>query len=87
MVMNTGQASMTATAASIISSNSTRKSLVITNTGSNTIYLGDNSSVTDSNGYPLEAGGTLKDTSYSGTWYGICSSGETSTANYIEEDN
>ena len=58
------QVSMTSTAAIIIASSTARYRLLLKNTGSNTVFIGKNSSVVDTannanGGFPLKAGRTL----------------------------
>ena len=86
MAMNTGQASMTQTVGAIISANSLRKSLTLTNIGSNDVFIGNDGSVTASNAFKLAPGDTFVDEVYTGAYQGICDTGLTSTISYIEED-
>lgn len=61
----------------IVAANGQRLSVLITNTDStNPIYIGNNTSVTTSNGLEIFAGGTLQEDSggtkmYSGPIYGV----------------
>lgn len=75
--MNYNNVSVATTATSIVSSDAQRKSLTMKNNGSTTIYLGNDGSVTTSNGYPLEPGKEmfLEYAKSREAWYGIVSSG------------
>ena len=82
---------VTDTATTIVSNNSKRIGLIIANSGSVTIYVGPDSSVTSSNGTPLLANGTLTEDSggtkmFMGDVYGIASSGESSDVRYWERE-
>jgi len=90
MTSTYNQVSMSDTATSIISSNSNRKRLLIVNLGSDTVYIGNSSSVVDTadnanGGYPLKNLDEISLADYTGDIYGICASGETATVNVIEE--
>lgn len=78
------QVSMTESNAQIIASDASRKQLMIKNSGSNTVYIGNSASVSASTnnaagGYPILAGETLYLHDYSGVVYGICGAGLTSS--------
>jgi hypothetical protein len=71
----------------IVGANSQRLSLIITNTGTPTVYIGQDASVTTANGVPLITNATLTEDSggtkmYCGPIYGICAS--TSDVRYWE---
>jgi hypothetical protein len=85
MAINYNQVSVATTATSIISSNTNEKVRTIKNIGSNAIFVGGDSSVTTSNGFPIDAGETLDVSDYTGEVFGIVAAG-TEDANYIEED-
>jgi len=85
------QVSMSDTAASIISSNTNRKKIMLKNTGSSIVYIGNDSSVVDTTdnangGFPIELTEVVYLNDYTGVIYGICASGETSTISVIEEE-
>jgi hypothetical protein len=70
---------VTNSATEIVGANPQRLSLILTNTGSPTVYIGQDTSVTTSNGVPLKTDGTLTEDSggtkmYCGPIYGICDS-------------
>ena len=76
----------TATAVSIVTSNTRRHSLIITNIGISSAFLGDTSSVTSANGVMLQSGGALAEDSggarmYQGEVYAIAGS-EATTLTY-----
>lgn len=75
------QVSVGATATQILAANTSRAAILVTNNGSQIIYLGD-ASVTTSTGFPLAAGSTvgLPQTS---ALYGIVAS-STATAGFLE---
>ena len=80
--------SVGATATLIVAANSKRQSLIITNDGTVTLYVGPDSSVTATNGIQIEEDGNFTEDSggsrvYQGDWYGITSSG-TADARYWE---
>ena len=84
------QVAMTTSAAIIIASNANRKKLVIKNTGSNIVYIGNDNSVvvTAANangGYPIEVDETFYLNDYTGDVYGLTST-STSTVSIIEEE-
>jgi hypothetical protein len=65
------------TATLIIGDNAKRLSLIITNVGTPTIYVGQDANVTTANGIPIVQYGSLKEDSggqkvYCGPFYGIC---------------
>lgn len=65
----------TGTAASAVAQNTARNSLLIVNNGTQTVYLGDTSGVTTSNGLPLPPGASWSTTTYYDVVYAITSSG------------
>ena len=72
--------SVGATATLIVAANSKRQSLIITNDGTVTLYVGPDSSVTATNGIQIEEDGNFTEDSggsrvYQGDWYGIVSAG------------
>lgn len=72
----------------IVAANPQRLSLIITNTGAQTIYIGQDSSITAATGVPLITNGTLTEDSggtkvYCGPVYGITST-STSDVRYWE---
>ena len=69
----------TNTAAAIVTANSRRISLIVTNIGVGSAFLGDTSSVTSANGIMLRCGGSLAEDSggtrvYMGDIYAIAGS-------------
>jgi len=85
MAINYDQVSVSTSATSIIASNASEKVRTIKNIGSNTIFVGSDSSITTVNAFPIDAGETLDISDYTGEIFGIVASG-TEDANYIEED-
>jgi len=84
------QVAMTDSAASIIASNTGRRKLILKNTESSTVFIGNDASVVDTannanGGYPLLGGETFLLNDYTGVIYGICASGETAEIAVIEE--
>jgi hypothetical protein len=74
----TAQVAMSDTATIIRSSNSDRTAIHLKNIGGSTVYIGSNTGVSTSNGYPLSPGQELNiETQDSVT--GICATGQTST--------
>lgn len=72
----------TNTAATIVTANSQRISLIITNIGVSSAFLGDSSAVTSANGVMLRAGGSLSEDSggtrmYLGPYFAIAGSSAT----------
>lgn len=65
----------TTTASSIIGANATRKVASIYNAGSQTVYLGNTSGVTTSNGFPLVPGANMVDDASIDAWWAITASG------------
>lgn len=80
--VNTNQASMSASAAIIVASRSSRHAVTIINTGTVTVFLGNSSSVTTADGFPLPAGEAITLNSES-SFYGVTAS-STATVGYIE---
>lgn len=85
MALNYDQVSVGTTATTIISANTNAKVRTIKNIGSNTIYVGADTSITTSNSFPIDAGETLQISDYTGVIYGIVAA-STEDASYIEED-
>lgn len=56
---NTGQPNIGTTPEMVVDINSNRTSLVITNTGTGTVFLGSSSQVSAVNGHALTAGGSI----------------------------
>ena len=76
---------ITDSAGLIIAAAASREKTVFTNSGVNIVYIAKDSSVTDTNGFPVGIGKTFVDEVYTGDWYGICASGLSSTIDTIEE--
>jgi len=68
-------AAPTNSAASVLAANTDRKTAVIFNNGSVTVYLGKDGTVSTANGLPLAPGSTLEDTDTQDAWFGITASG------------
>ena len=78
--MSFNTVTVTSTATKIVDANTQRQSLIISNAGSVTIYIGPDNTVTTSNGTPLVSGGNLTEDSGGtrmqlGTVYGIVATG------------
>lgn len=67
-------AAPTNAAASILAANASRKTALIVNAGSVTVYLGKDNTVTTSNGIPLAVGAAIEDDRSTDAWYGITAS-------------
>jgi len=84
--MNHGSASVTATATQIIAANTSRKSILVRNIlAANDLFIGGSASVTASTGFkirPLESIYILDQDEI----YGICGTGLTTTARYLETE-
>jgi|TARA_R100000501_G_C2597190_1_gene95353 hypothetical protein len=90
MASTYNQVAMGDTAAIVIASNTDRRKLILKNTGSNIVYIGNDNSVVDTannanGGYPIAATETFYLNDYTGDIYGICASGLTSEISLIEE--
>ena len=72
--IQTGQATVTSAATQIVPQYSSRSGIVLLNTGSSTIYIGENNAVTTDTGYPLLAS-TSVSFSTTGAIYGITATG------------
>ena len=78
-----GNAACTTSATSILAANYERKGFVI-QAIDGTVYIGDDSSVTTSSGFPLATGQSFSSSAFLGTVYGITASG-TVNVRYWEE--
>jgi hypothetical protein len=83
-----GTITVTDSATQIVGPNPQRMGLIISNTGTVTIYLGHDTNVTSANGIPLLKNGTLSEDSggekmYQGPFYAITAS-STSDVRYDE---
>jgi hypothetical protein len=86
MSFSSDQVAMTAAAALIIAANSDRIKITLKNTGANTVFVGDDASVTKDNGFPIGPNAILVDDSSTTAYYGICGTALTSTISVMEED-
>jgi len=68
-------AAPTASAAQCLAANASRKTAVIYNNGSQTVYLGGSGSVTTSNGLPLLVGASVEDDTSVDAWFAVTASG------------
>lgn len=59
------------TATLILAANTSRLSVLIRNDGTDTVFVGGDSSVTTSDGMPIRPGESFSDDQYTGDWYGI----------------
>lgn len=77
------------TATQIVAANSARRNLTIVNHGSNTVFIGPDTSITTSNAIPLYASSTRDQDvipeGYKGAIYGIVAAG-TEDVRYWEEN-
>lgn len=73
------QTSVGTSATLIGAAKSTAKSLVVSNTGASTVFLGG-SGVTTANGFPLAAGASIDFSDFNGQLYGIVASGTVNVA-------
>ncbi|SRR5579875_3657019 len=69
------QQAPTATPAQILASDGRRINVSIYNNGTQTVYLGADSTVSSSTGLPLPAGAVLDDQSSYGAWWAVVASG------------
>ena len=77
---------VTAAATLINASNAGRKNIIIKNTdAANTIYIGENNTVTSANGFPLDPKDSLSLNHYTGDIYGICAAGLAANAAVLSE--
>ena len=76
-----------ATATNIGSANADRYGIFIQNIGSNTIFLGGDTSITSGNGYPILQNEIFTDQVYDGNWYAVCNGVLNSTITTLEEEN
>lgn len=80
---------VTDTATEIVGANSSRRNLTIVNNGSNTVFIGPDSSITTANAIPLYASSTRDSDvipeGYKGAIYGIVESGS-ENVRYWEEN-
>lgn len=78
-----GNTACTTTATLIMAANYERKGFVIQATDG-TVYLGDDSSVTTSTGFPLATGQSFSSSAFLGTVYGITASGTVNVRRWEE---
>lgn len=69
------RATVTTVSQVIVNSRSSRKGLVIKNTGSTDIYIDKDTNVTSSTGYLLESGGVISFDNFTGSVFGIAITG------------
>lgn len=80
---NYGAFSVGTSAAVIVSAGQKTKSLIIKNThASQTLFVGDDSSVSDTTGFPVAAGESISIEGYNGPVYGYGSGADT-TGRYL----
>jgi len=72
-----GQQDVSTTAVEVVAADADRQSVLVQNTGPETVYVGFDSSVTPANGVEIAAGGTYADETYAGALYAIAASGTT----------
>jgi hypothetical protein len=72
--ITTGQAILTGAASQIVPAYPSRSGIVLVNSGANTVYIGENNTVTISTGIPIAAGSSLS-LATTGALYGITSGG------------
>lgn len=61
-----------------------RVGILIYNNGPDTVYIGADDTVADTNGLPLTSGRALSVAGGSNSWYGICADGETADVRVME---
>lgn len=66
-----GQASATAVVGQLVPENAKRKALILVNLGPDTLYLGEDDTVTPSDGWPIPPGGYFDDDISYSAWYGL----------------
>jgi len=85
MGFNSGTVTVTTSATSILVTNTSQKSRSLKNTGTETVFIGSNNSVTDGTGFPVEASELLEIGDFNGTIYGIVTT-STTTVDFIEDE-
>jgi len=85
MSFKTGTITVTTSATSILSVNTSQKSRVLKNTGTETVFIGSDNSVTDATGFPIEPSEELEIGDFNGTIYGIVTT-TSATIDYVEDE-
>jgi len=86
-IFDFGAVTVTTTATQIRALNTKRNSLLISNNGSKTIFIGDTNAVTASTGFPLAKGDVIEFSGgdlYTGVVFGIIASGASVDVRFIE---
>lgn len=81
MGFNTKIVTIGSDATSILSANTNQKKRVLKNNGSHTLYLGSDSSITSSIGFPVAPGEEFAFNDYNGVLYGILNVTNSDTVN------
>jgi len=84
MAFSTGTITVITSATSIIVSNTSQKSRTLKNTGSETVYVGSDNSITISTAFPVHVGDEFEFGDYNGVLYGIVETTST-TVEFIED--
>jgi len=72
-----GQQDVSTAAVEVVAASADRQSVLVQNTGPETVYVGFDASVTAANGVEIAAGGTYADETYAGALYAVTASGTT----------
>ncbi len=84
--IDSGSASVTGSAAAVLSADSTRRSVVLTNLGTDSVWIGD-SGITTNTGVKLLPGASLTiDRAPTPAIYAVASSGTQTVAYFVEAD-
>ena len=81
----TNQVDMSSNVILIKASNVNRTSITICNIGSNTVYIGNTSSVASTTGKRMQSNECITMDRNFGVIYGVCAAGLTSKVDYLEE--
>lgn len=83
-VVQRGNAGVTETAGIVVPENAKRKALILVNLGPQTLYLGEDDTVSESDGWPVPAGGYFDDDITYGAWHGIAGGPEGCDVRWLE---
>lgn len=86
MVVSTGKVTMSQTAALIVAANTNRKRITFETFGNGIVYTGSTTpTLTAASGFPIRPNEQFQSSDYTGAWYGVMTTGGSSTIVYIEE--
>lgn len=84
--IDSGSASVTVSASAVLASDSTRRSVVLTNLGTDSVWVGDSGVAVDTGVRILPGGALTIDHSPTAAIYAIASSGTQTVAYFVEAD-